>query len=127
MIYRYTMNGEHLRMNALSELLNVAAPSATSMVQKLHRLGMLEYHKHGNLLLTDNGREIGRFLLTRHEIIEAFLKNLGVKETALIETELIEHNICAATLQKLNSLNKFLKQNPEILERFEQFSQYNIG
>lgn len=127
MIYRYSLNEEYLRINTLSELLNVAAPSATNMVQKLHNLGMLDYRKHGIIMLTETGKEIGKFLLLRHEIIEVFLKNLGVKESALIETELIEHNISAPTLQKMSIFNKFLKQNPEIIERFEKFSQYNIG
>lgn len=127
MIYRYSLVEEYLRINTLSELLNVAAPSATSMVQKLHSLSLLSYKKHGIIYLTENGKEIGKYLLQRHEIIEEFLKNLGVKENTLIETELIEHNISATTLQKINIFNKFLKQNSDVIDRLEQFSQYNMG
>lgn len=127
MIYRYSHKEGLLRINTLSELLNVSAPSATSMVQKLYSLGMLDYKRHGQIVLTETGTEIGKFLLQRHEIIELFLKNLGVRENALIETELIEHNISAATLHKMNLYNKFLQQNPDIKERFATFSQYNIG
>ncbi|MDD3173542.1 MAG: metal-dependent transcriptional regulator [Herbinix sp.] len=127
MIYQYSLGEEYLRINTLSELLNVAAPSATSMVQKLYSLDLLEYKKHGIIYLTENGKEIGKYLLQRHEIIEMFLKNLGVNENYLIETELIEHNISAITLQKFSIFNKFLKQNPDIIEKFYQFSQYNIG
>jgi Mn-dependent transcriptional regulator len=126
MIYRYNLTEEYLRINTLSELLNVAAPSATNMVQKLSGLGLLNYKKHSMIYMTENGKEIGKFLLQRHEIIEAFLKNLGVNENSLIETELIEHNISVTTLQKLNLYNKFLKQNSDIKEKFEKFSQYNI-
>jgi Mn-dependent DtxR family transcriptional regulator len=127
MIYRNSLVEGYLRINTLSELLNVAAPSATSMVQKLSSLGLVDYKKHGIFCLTENGKEIGKYLLQRHEIIELFLNNLGVKENSLIETELIEHNISSATLQRINVYNKFLKQNPDIIERFEQFSQYNLG
>lgn len=127
MIYRYTLDQEYLRINTLSELLNVAAPSATSMVQKLFHLGVLEYKKHGMICLTDSGKDLGKYLLQRHEIIELFLKNLGVNENSLVETELIEHNISTATLQKMNIYNKFLVQNPDVMQRYVQFSQYNIG
>ena len=127
MIYRYTLKQEYLRMNTLSELLNVSAPSTTTMVQKLYRLGMLEYKKHGMIFLTESGKDIGYYLLQRHEIIELFLKNLGVNENTLTETELIEHYISATTLQKLSIFNKFIKQNPDIIQRYEQFSQYNIS
>lgn len=127
MIYRNSPVDGFLRINMLSELLNVSAPSATNMVQKLNRRGLLDYKKHGIIYLTETGREIGTYLLKRHEIIELFLQNLGVNENSLIETELIEHNISTATLQRMNIYNKFLKQNPDIIERFEQFSQYNLG
>jgi DtxR family transcriptional regulator, Mn-dependent transcriptional regulator len=126
MIYRNCLVDDYLRINTLSELLNVSAPSATNMVQKLYRIGLLDYKKYGIIFLTESGKEIGKFLLQRHEIIELFLNNLGVKENSLIETELIEHNISANTLHRINIFNKFLQQNPDIIEKLELFSQYNI-
>lgn len=127
MIYRSSLIEGYMRINMLSDLLNVAAPSATKMVQKLNKLGLLDYKKYGIIFLTQNGREIGEFLLQRHNIIELFLKNLGVSENILVETELIEHNISAATLQKINIYNKFLEQNPDVIQKYEKFSQYSIG
>lgn len=127
MIYRNSLTSGYMRINTLSDLLNVAAPSATKMVQKLNKLELLDYKKYGIICLTESGRDIGKYLLQRHNIIEMFLKNLGVKENALTETELIEHSISAATLQKINVFNKFLDQNPDIIKKYEQFSQYNIG
>jgi len=127
MIYRNSLAEGYARINTLSELLNVAASSATKMVQKLSNLGLLDYKRYGIIFLTENGKEIGKFLLQRHNIIETFLNNLGVKESILIETELIEHTISATTLHKINGFNKFFEQNPEIVQKFEQFSQCNIG
>lgn len=127
MIYRNSLEEGYMRINTLSEFLNVAAPSATKMVQKLNMAGMLNYKKYGIIFLTENGREIGKFLLQRHNIIEIFLKNLGVKDDLLTETELIEHNVSAATLQKINIYNKFLEQNPNIIQEYERFAEYFIG
>jgi len=121
MIYRSSLVEGYMRINTISELLNVAAPSATKMVQKLTKLGLLDYKKYGIIFLTENGREIGKFLLERHNIIEAFLKNLGVEEDSLVETELIEHNISANTLIKISLFNKFLLQNPEISKKYKNF------
>jgi Mn-dependent DtxR family transcriptional regulator len=127
MIYRNSLVEGYMRINTLSELLNVAAPSASKMVQKLNKLGLIDYKKYGIIFLTDNGREIGGYLLQRHNILELFLKSLGVDENVLLETELIEHNISATTLQKTNLFNKFLEQNPDIIKKYQQFSQYTIG
>ena len=47
MIYRNSLSEGFLRITTLSELLNVSAPSATNMVQKLSLAGLLDYKKHG--------------------------------------------------------------------------------
>jgi Mn-dependent DtxR family transcriptional regulator len=125
MIYRNSLIDGYMRINTISELLNVSAPSATKMVQKLTKLGLLDYKKYGIIFLTENGREIGKFLLERHNLIEAFLKNLGVTENVLVETELIEHNVSVNTLSKISLFNRFLSQNPEIAKKYSEFSKSN--
>lgn len=125
MIYRNSLTDGYMRINTISELLNVSAPSATKMVQKLTKLGLLDYKKYGIIFLTENGREIGKFLLERHNLIEAFLKNLGVTDNILVETELIEHYISANTLSKISLFNSFLSQNPEIVKKYNEFSNSN--
>ncbi|HHV09388.1 MAG TPA: metal-dependent transcriptional regulator [Clostridiales bacterium] len=121
MIYRNSLNYGYMRINTLSELLHVAAPSATKMVQKLNQYGLLNYQKYGIIFLTDAGAELGKYLLQRHNIIELFLTNLGVRENILVETELIEHSISISTLHKLDAFNEFLSKNPDILRQYEDF------
>ncbi len=127
MIYRNSLKEGYMRINTISELLNVAAPSATKMVQKLNKLGLLQYKKYGIIFLTDNGRELGKFLLERHNIIESFLKNLGADDDVLVETELVEHSISAGTLSTLNMFNKFLLSNPDLIQKFRDFCKQDIG
>ncbi|MGB9678891.1 MAG: metal-dependent transcriptional regulator [Thermoanaerobacteraceae bacterium] len=112
MIYRNSINENSVKINSLSKLLNVKAPSATRMVQKLKESGLLKYEKYGEIQLTEKGKEIGRFLLERHNVIEKFLINIGVKDNILIETELIEHVISIKTLEIFNLFNLFLAENP---------------
>ena len=126
MIYRESLleNG-YLRINKLAEVLNVQAPSATKMVQKLTKLGLINYQKYGIIMLTVKGKQIGEFLLNRHQIIEEFLKSIGVQNT-LVETELIEHNISIHTLQIIDLLNNFFVNNPDFVEKFERFKQTSL-
>ena len=123
MIYRNSLKDGYMRINTLADLLNVQASSTTKMVQKLAHLGLVDYEKYGIILLTEGGREIGKFLLNRHRTIETFLKFLGVSENILIETELVEHNISPETTEKIEMLNKFLGQNPQFVEEFEKFKE----
>jgi DtxR family transcriptional regulator, Mn-dependent transcriptional regulator len=121
MIYRNSLKEGYMRINMLSELLNVQASSATKMVQKLTSLELLDYKKYGIIFLTESGREIGKYLLARHNIIETFLMLLGVEKGILIETELIEHNISTSTLHKISLLNKFFEGNTEIKKKFDDY------
>jgi len=123
MIYRSSLKDGYIRISTLSALLNVRAPSTTKMVQKLTALDLIHYKKYGIIFLTENGKEIGKFLLERHNTVETFLKFLGVGENLLVETELIEHNISLHTLQLLDIFNQFLKENPYVREQFEQFKK----
>lgn len=125
MIYRNSLKESYLRINILSDLLHVQASSATKMVQRLAQLNLLKYEKYGIIFLTDSGQEFGKLLLERHKIIENFLKYIGVTDNILTETELVEHNISAGTLQKFDLWNKFLEMHPEILSKFREYQKFH--
>lgn len=121
MIYRNIRDEGYMRINTLSEMLNVKPSSATKMVQKLTELKLLDYKKYGIIFLTESGKKVGTFLLDRHNTIEKFLRTLGITDDLLTETELIEHNISANTLKRIGQLNGFFEMHPEIVKNFESF------
>lgn len=123
MIYRNSLENRYVRINTLSELLNVRPSSATKMVQKLSQMGLLDYKRYGIVFLTESGKEIGEFLLKRHNIIEKFLKTIGITANLLIETELIEHNVSVNTLQNIYLINEFFDINPDLILKFEDFKK----
>ena len=120
MIYRNCLTEGYTRTSNLAEQINVKASSATKVVQKLAKMGYLDYEKYGIIQLTEKGRDVGEFLLKRHETVEDFLKTLGVKDNALIETELIEHHLSLDTLEKIELLTDFFTSNPDIIERWRR-------
>lgn len=125
MIYRNSLQEGYMRVNTLSELLNVKPSSTTKMVQKLTELGLLIYKKYGIILLTEKGKQVGEFLLSRHNIIEKFLKTIGSNEEILVETELIEHSVGVDTLRNISILNRFFDENPALLQCFREFREEN--
>ena len=46
-------------------------------------MGLLDYKRYGIILLTDEGKKIGKFLLERHIIIERFLRTIDVNGNIL--------------------------------------------
>ena len=127
MIYRNCLEEGYMRISTLSELLNVRPSSSTKMVQRLAAIGLVDYKRYGIIFLTDTGREIGEFLLKRHNIVEKFLSTIGITENLLKETELIEHNVSVNTLQNIYLLNEFFNVNPDIFSKFKDFKEkYDI-
>jgi Mn-dependent DtxR family transcriptional regulator len=121
MIYRSCMEEEYVRINHLARQLNVRAPSASKIVQKLAKLGLINYEKYGIIQLTESGKDLGEFLLNRHRILETFLNKIGVKDAVLKDTEMVEHHISMETFECIEIFNEFLEQNPEILKKFNIF------
>lgn len=121
MIYRSSMAEGYTRINTLADSLNVQASSATKMVQKLSRIGLLRYRRYGILQLTEEGIQLGKFLYERHDTIEKFLSMIGVKENLLMNTELIEHNVTNDALNKIENLIRFFEDNPEFLNKYYSF------
>ena len=121
MIYRTCKKQGYIRMTNLAQQLNVQASSATKTVQKLTEMGLLIYEKYGIIQLTEKGRKIGDFLLKRHRIVERFLKNIGVRDNILRQTEMIEHHLSVDTVSNIDILNKFFKAYPKIHKQFLKF------
>ena len=121
MIYRICSEDGYARINQLADKLNVRPSSTTKVVQRLCELDLVDYQRYGISQLTKDGKSIVEFLLERHEIIEEFLRNIGVKDTLLKDTELIEHDVSLSALEAIDSLNKFLSENSQVKKQYETY------
>lgn len=109
MIFRLSEKSGEVRVNDLSQALNVQPPSTTKMIKRLAAEGYVIYEKYGCIRLTDKGRNIGSKLLERHLIIFGFLECIGVKDNILEQTEIIEHAVNDEVLNKISKLTEFLR------------------
>lgn len=123
MIYRLSSESGFTRITELSKALNVASPSSTRMVQKLAELKLLKYERYGVLVLREEGKMLGYELIKRHNMVERFIKLIGVSdEDALEETEKIEHTVSPKTMLCIERFLGFIRENPEILIRYCEYN-----
>nr|WP_300090200.1 metal-dependent transcriptional regulator [Sedimentibacter sp.] len=108
MIYRISISSDEVRVNDLSEALNVQPPSTTKMIKRLSNEGYVYYEKYGLIKLTEKGNDIGAYLLKRHKTIYDFLKKIGIENDLLEQTEKLEHAINENTLIRIKELTAFL-------------------
>ena len=113
MIYRISLNTNEVRVNDLSEALNVQPPSTTKMIKRLSKEGYVYYEKYGMIKLTEKGNDIGIYLMKRHKTVYEFLKIIGIKSVLLEQTEKLEHAVNEDTLYRIKELTEFLSNCSE--------------
>lgn len=108
MICRLMEADQGIRGGDLSKRLHVKPSSVTKMLQQLDQAGYIHAEKYGVVHLTEKGRTMGRYLLYRHQVIEAFLRALNRSPDQLEQAEKIEHFLDRNTVEHLDALTKLL-------------------
>jgi DtxR family Mn-dependent transcriptional regulator len=120
MTYRLCEENGYARIGQLSDILHVKPSSVSRMIMRLAELGLVKYDRYGIIQMTDSGRDLGEYLIHRHEVVEHLLTLIGCTNT-LEETELIEHSLYPDTVHKLKTLLDFFKSHPDIKAEFDTF------
>ena len=80
--------------------LGVSQPTVAKMLARLAEGGFIEHRPYRGVFLTEAGRHIASESRARHDIVERFLRSLGVSaETARIDAEGMEHCVSGETLE----------------------------
>lgn len=109
MICRCAQNAGYVRIHTLAAQLNVTSPSASKMTAKLRESGLVDFEPYGLIVPTPAGWELGKALLSRHEILQHFFCALNQTESELALVEQIEHFMDHRTIQNLELLLPYLE------------------
>jgi Mn-dependent DtxR family transcriptional regulator len=110
-IYLLIENKGYARVSDIAESLSVHPSSVTKMVQKLDKDDYLVYEKYRGLILTPKGKKIGKRLVDRHELLEQFLRTIGVKEEHIYEdVEGIEHHLSWDAIDRIVDLVQYFEE-----------------
>src|SRR5690554_5925754 len=104
----------YARVSDIAEGLEVHPSSVTKMIQKLDKDDYLIYEKYRGLVLTPKGKKIGKRLVDRHQLLEDFLKIIGVREENIYEdVEGIEHHLSWDSITCIESLVEYFNRDPQ--------------
>ncbi len=117
-IYLLIEQKGYARVSDIAEALSVLPSSVTKMVQKLDKDGFLVYEKYRGLTLTAKGLKLGKKLVKRHELLEEFLRLIGVEEGNIYgDVEGIEHHLSWNSIDRIADLVIILEENPSLQEK----------
>jgi DtxR family manganese transport transcriptional regulator len=81
---------------------DVTHATVSNTISRLQRDGLVETRPYQPIELTTAGRRLATKARKRHEVVEAFLKRLGVSDrAAAIDSEGIEHHVSKETLDAM--------------------------
>ena len=111
-IYILIEDKGYARVSDIAENLSVHPSSVTKMVQKLDKDEYLIYEKYRGLVLTMKGKKIGQRLVYRHELLEQFLRVIGVKEEHIYQdVEGIEHHLSWESIDRIVDLVQYFEED----------------
>ncbi|WP_417899659.1 transcriptional regulator MntR [Bacillus haimaensis] len=125
-IYMLIEDKGYARVSDIAEALAVHPSSVTKMVQKLDKDKYLIYEKYRGLVLTSKGKKIGKRLVYRHELLEQFLRVIGVDEENIYEdVEGIEHHLSWNAIDRIGDLVQYFEENKERTEALQIIQKQN--
>lgn len=120
-IYLHIGRNGVARASDIADSLDVLPSSVTKMVQRLDREGYVYYERYKGIELTEKGLKFGKKLVKRHDILEAFLRIIGVKEEKIYDdVEGIEHHLSWNAIDRITDLVEVMEEAPAFVERLEE-------
>lgn len=125
-IYSLSKEKGYAKVMELSEVLNVKPATVSEMLEKLSRMGYVEYKKRSHVKLTEKGVREAMKLREKRNVVIKFLKAIGVPEdVAERDACTIEYVLHPETLRQLRNFVRFVESSPAVnprwLEHFREF------
>lgn len=118
----------YARLTDVARELGVAPPTLSVAIKGLEAKDLVRHDDRRFLVLTERGERVAREVHHRFAVMRMFLRDvLGLDEsTALGEACLLEHDVSAATTERLLDLVKLLREDLELREFFRiRYSAYH--
>ena len=116
-IYLLIESKGYARVSDIAEAMSVNPSSVTKMAQRLDKEGYLVYEKYKTLILTTKGSNMGKRLVDLHELLERFLRIIGVNEENIYkDVEGIEHHMSKSSISKIKNLVQYFEEDSARLE-----------
>ncbi|MGM7701942.1 transcriptional regulator MntR [Pseudalkalibacillus sp. Hm43] len=125
-IYQLISEKGYARVSDIAEALEVHPSSVTKMVQKLDKGKYVVYEKYRGFVLTPNGKKLGKRLVYRHELLEEFLKVIGVdSENIYDDVEGIEHHLSWNAIDRIGDLVQYFDEDTKRIDGLREVQRKN--
>ncbi len=97
----------HVKSVKVAEYLGVTKPAVSLAMNDLIARGLIKKESYSDITLTEEGRNVAKYVLQKHELVKKVLTFIGVSDaTAEIECCKIEHILSDETIECLKNICK---------------------
>lgn len=113
-IYSIEESGARVTTQAIAERLNVAPPSVTGMLKRLHDLHLVEHQRYRSIHLTTAGHKVAIEVVRHHRLLELYLADaLGYTwDEVHDEADRMEHSISEEFEARIDEALGFPTEDP---------------
>lgn len=122
-IYEMTRQGTEIKSGELTSELNMPLKKTIQALQRMHYQKYIVYLAYQPITITDKGKEMARYLVSRNELIDEFLELLQITEHKQEESEAMKQYLSKESLECIDRFVCFVKQYPEITNRYKLYSK----
>ncbi len=114
------------RVRDIADMMSVHKSTVTAALRRLSEEELLDYSPYELATLTPAGRRVAKDITNRHEIIEAFLKDVLLVEESLAAENAcrMEHVLDNEVLERISAFAKFVRQCPRAGDDWLQHFHY---
>lgn len=117
-IYRLSVSAGTIRVTDIAIKLNVSLPSVNKAIRKLKEQAYVTHERYGEITVTDQGIQLGRYLVERNRLLQEFLVLIEANCDVAKEAEAMEHYLSATTIKAIEELIVFLKKYQHCYKEF---------
>ncbi|MGL5675344.1 MAG: metal-dependent transcriptional regulator [Cellulosilyticaceae bacterium] len=125
-IYGMAIKEEELKCADISKALNAPLKKTIQALQRLHYQKFIVYLAYQPLTITEKGKEMARFLISRDALMEEFGEILQLPKGTEEEAEMMKQYLTYETLETIERFVAFNRQYPEVVNRYRLFCKRKL-
>lgn len=104
----YRLNADAIKINNVAAHFHMLPAESAIIAKELRDKGFVKFERYGSIALTESGKQLGEFLVQRHEVLVKLFQTVNGEHFICEEVESIKHYISRNTV---SNIDKYLNTN----------------
>ncbi|MGL4363122.1 MAG: metal-dependent transcriptional regulator [Cellulosilyticaceae bacterium] len=122
-VYKIDGKQEEIKISDVSKNLNISLKKVMQAIQRMHYQHYIIYKAYQPLVITEKGKEMAKFLISKNILIKEFMDILQIPVEVEDEDNIMKQNLSYEMLESMEKFVAFAKQNPEFASKYKSFNK----